>query len=646
MAAVVTSDHSVLVVEDNPDLVIGLQDLLEHEGYQVSVAGTCAEALAQAHSRAFNAVLLDLGLPDGDGLDVLHTLQQLDPSLPVVIVTASTSTEKTIGQLSKGAFAYLIKPYNREELRAILRRAIGVKDLAARAEHAQYALTESENRFRSLVESASDAIVVADQQGYVVSWNQSAARLFGYEKAEIEGRPLTMLMPVRYREAHEMGLDRMRTGAPSKIIGRAVELFGLHKTKREFPIELSLAAWKTREGLFYSGIIRDISERKRVQAAIQESRDRLNLALRAGKLGTWDWSPRSGTVVWSDNAAQLFRLPPGTQPFETFLALIHPEDRREAARKLIEATVTGTEYMDEFRIVGPDGTMRWVACAGQSFRTDGEESVRMIGTLQCVTKQKEAELALRESQGLINQMTDIITDVFWMTDPNKNQILYISPGYETIWGRSCSSVRASPRSWVEAIHPEDRERVLHDSLTKQVSGDYNVEYRITRPDGTIRWIWDRAFPIRNAQGQVYRIAGLAEDITDRKREESTGRHEDEHVRLAMAAAGIGGWKWYVASGRMTWSSELERLFGIAPGSFAGTQAACLECIYPPDRAVVSKMFRRAVKPGSDIRFVHRLLSPDKTFRWLTWVGSAFADPPGSPVQVVGVVISSDRRPDV
>jgi len=115
------------------------------------------------------------------------------------------------------------------------------------------------------------------------------------------------------------------------------------------------------------------------------------------------------------------------------------------------------------------------------------------------------------------QLAECIGAVFWMTDANKGQMIYISPGYEEIWGQSCASLYASARGWYDSIHPEDRERMLEVALSRQKSGDYDEEYRIVRPDGTLRWIRDRAFPVRNEAGEVYRIAGIAEDITERKR---------------------------------------------------------------------------------------------------------------------------------
>jgi len=135
----------------------------------------------------------------------------------------------------------------------------------------------------------------------------------------------------------------------------------------------------------------------------------------------------------------------------------------------------------------------------------------MLGQIQ------QSSAALRENELRFRQLAENITEVFWMTNPAKTEMLYISPGYETIWGRSCQSLYESPQTWMNAIHPEDRDRVKQAALSKQTEGEFDEEYRVVRPDGTFRWIRDRAFPIRDAAGQIYRLAGIAEDITERKR---------------------------------------------------------------------------------------------------------------------------------
>ncbi len=387
--------QSVLVVDDDQDLSTALQDLLEYEGYRVDRAGTCRDALASIERSHYQAILLDLGLPDGNGLSVLKNIQERDPALPVIILTAKPDPETSADSLSKGAFAFLLKPYHRDVLRATLRRAIGAHTLAKKAAGDAHALTESEDRFKSIVQSAPDAIIVSDEHGYIVSWNRAASKMFQYESLEVLGKPLTMIMPIRYREGHEMGMERMRSTGRSKVIGHVVQLHGLRKDGTEFPIELSLATWKAQSGAYFSGIIRDLTDRTQSEHLLREAQERFELATR------------------------------------------------------------------------------------------------------------------------------LMREVFWMTDPLKSTMLYVSPSYEQIWGRSCEQLYESPRAWLDAVHPDDRSRVFAAATTKQAAGTYAEDYRIVRPDGTVRWIRDRAIPVRNEQGVVVKIAGIAEDITDLKLSSNT-----------------------------------------------------------------------------------------------------------------------------
>jgi PAS domain S-box-containing protein len=147
-----------------------------------------------------------------------------------------------------------------------------------------------------------------------------------------------------------------------------------------------------------------------------------------------------------------------------------------------------------------------------------------------------ARQAGNESERRFRQLAESIREVFWLSDPEKNQVLYISPGYEAIWGRSCDSLYVSPKSWVQAIHPDDRERVWHAATTKQSTGTYDEEYRIITPDGSVRWIHDRAFPVLNDQGQLYRIAGIAEDVTENKLTREALRESEERFEKAFRSS--------------------------------------------------------------------------------------------------------------
>jgi PAS domain S-box-containing protein len=159
---------------------------------------------------------------------------------------------------------------------------------------------------------------------------------------------------------------------------------------------------------------------------------------------------------------------------------------------------------------------------------------KMAAAMVASTKERERVLAeLQESEERFRQLAENIDEVFWMTPPDKNKILYVSPAYERIWGRSCAELYNFPSTWLDAIHPEDQSRVSA-ALAKQAQGDYDEEYRITRSDGAERWIRDRAFPIRDPHGLIYRIAGLAEDITEHKHYERELKSFNETLEQRVA----------------------------------------------------------------------------------------------------------------
>mgnify|MGYP001560345354 CR=1 FL=1 len=138
---------------------------------------------------------------------------------------------------------------------------INSRDITERKQ-AEKSLRESEQKFRSVIQSSPDAIVQADCSGTIMAWNTAAQKIFWYREEEVLGQPLTILMPERYREAHQKGIERMSSNGESRVIGSTVELHGLRKDGTEFPLELSLGAWQTAEGTQYAGIIRDITEHK------------------------------------------------------------------------------------------------------------------------------------------------------------------------------------------------------------------------------------------------------------------------------------------------------------------------------------------------------------------------------------------------
>jgi PAS domain S-box-containing protein len=163
------------------------------------------------------------------------------------------------------------------------------------------------------------------------------------------------------------------------------------------------------------------------------------------------------------------------------------------------------------------------------------QSTGLLSVVRDVTERKRAQQALQASEERFRQLANHIREVFWMSNVDRSEFIYVSPAYEEIWGQTCESLYAKPGNWSKAIHPEDRERVKA-TLDFQTLGDYDEIYRIVRPDGAVRWIQDRAFPIRDESGKIYRIVGIADDITKRKQAWDALGESEARKRAIMQAA--------------------------------------------------------------------------------------------------------------
>ena len=254
---------------------------------------------------------------------------------------------------------------------------------------------------------------------------------------------------------------------------------------------------------------------------------------------------------------------------------------------------------------------------------------------------REAQERLRLSEERFRQMAENISEVFWMTNLNKTEMLYVSPGFETIWGRPCDALYERPRLWVEAVHPEDRTRIESYIVNRQVTGHYDDEYRIVRPDGSVRWIRDRASPIRDSGGRVYRIAGIAEDITERKEAGHTLKHSEERLRMAIDAGRLYTFEWNIDSGLLTRSG---RHAEVHEGNGAiSSISTFFRSIHADDLPGVQNDLELTIRDKTPFNKEFRLVRPDGEIRWINSHAQPLTDATGRTVRLLGVTKDVTER---
>jgi PAS domain S-box-containing protein len=343
--------------------------------------------------------------------------------------------------------------------------------------------------------------------------------------------------------------------------------------------------------------------RRRSDDALRQSEDRYRRLV--------DLSPdavlivQDGLVIFANPAGR--RLLGGSDDAVVVgrpaLDFLHKDEHAVVATRMNEVLNGARQNIfQERRYKRFDGTPLDVEVAATLYPDPGGPAIQII--LRDISQRKRAEAKTRETEERFRQIAESIDEVFWITPPDKNRMIYVSPAYEQIWGRPCAELYVNPRNWIAAVHPDDRDRVIHAAMTKQTQGAYDEEYRIVRPDGSERWIRDRAFPLRDDTGEIYRIVGLAEDITARKTVESEIRALSEQLeaRVAERTAQLGD-----ANEALRAADSRQRaLLNAIPdavlrirrdGTFLDFSAPHGTALLPPERIIGSNLREPAIPEG-------------------------------------------------
>lgn len=260
-----------------------------------------------------------------------------------------------------------------------------------------------------------------------------------------------------------------------------------------------------------------------------------------------------------------------------------------------------------------------------------------------IAGRRSAELALRESDERFRQMASAIEHVFWMHAAAESQVLYVSPSFERIWGIPADELYRNPRAWSDSIHPLDRHRIeetFREWLRDPVHFKFDAEYRIVRPDGSVRWIADRGSPILDAWGHAYRLTGVAQDITERKLASEALQESQRHLREMVESLPQLVWNCLPDGYCDYLSPQWLQYTGLPAAPQLGF--GWLEQMHPEDRERVRAAWLTAVQSEASYSIDLRIRRYDGVYRWFKSRGTPFRDRIGRITRWIGTCTDLDE----
>jgi diguanylate cyclase (GGDEF)-like protein/PAS domain S-box-containing protein len=374
----------------------------------------------------------------------------------------------------------------------------------------------AEGYHRTLLESTSDIVALVTRGGTVRYASPAVERVLGYSPEERVGRSaFEWVHPGDAAAALSAFTELVRDGGnrgPMEVRVR-------HRDGNWRIIEVTAGVLPRLEGIVVTG--RDVTERRTAETARQQLSAILDatpdIVLTADPHGRILYANESARRVLGIGEADLraFNLPDFFPP---------PATRRIVSDAIPGALRSGMWRGETALAAGDDGELQ-VSLVLVAHRDAAGHLQFLSATARDIGESKRAEAALRESEQRFRQVAENIEEVFWLVDCATWRVLYVSPAFERVWGRSCASLYADPRRLLLDVHPEDRAGM--QGLPELFMGSSEREYRIRRADGAECWIRSRSFPVRNAAGEVYRVAGISEDVTRRK------KTDDQLLHLAL-----------------------------------------------------------------------------------------------------------------
>ncbi|MBW2410978.1 MAG: PAS domain S-box protein, partial [Deltaproteobacteria bacterium] len=456
-------------------------------------------------------------------------------------------------------------------------RTVFIQDTSA-LRRAEDSLKQTEERFRFLTEAAFEGIII-HKDGVLLNANDQFFEMFGYEGREILGRQAIPILIAPESVQHIRKHIREGTPAPYEVMGRK-------KDGTIFPILIHAKTMEYQDDEVRVAAIRNLSYRKRAELDLRKSEAQLSAIIESLPFDFFMIDTDGYYVMQNSANRQRWGDIIGKRPEDINIdkktrSLWLENNRRAFAGETVKGEI-------QFH---PDGEKRYYHNIVSPIR-DGDQILGILGANIDITGLKNAEQALRDSEERFRELTENLREVFWLFDWKNQKVEYVSPAYAEVWGRRPEDLYKNYNEWADSIYADDA-TYAEESFARivETGGGETREYRIVRPDGSVRWVSDRGFAITDKNGEVTRIAGVAEDITERRQAIEALAESEEKFRTVTEQS--PNMIFINSQGRVAYANrQCEILMGFSRDEFYSPEFDFMELIAPESRELIQSNFKR------------------------------------------------------
>ncbi|MDQ3023475.1 MAG: PAS domain S-box protein [bacterium] len=592
------------------------EEALAETSFRIKSCSDLSCALELLRKQHFDVILLDLGLPDSQGLETLRTLRQMNPQSAVVVLvlTGNDDEELALQALKEGAQDYLVKnDLGSASLRRAIRYAVerktfenNLKRSEQRVEELTSERTNEEFKLHAILDNASDSIILLDDEQRVITFNRAAEKTYGYLEAEVIGQPIYLLVAEGEREARKELLQSMLRGELPNPEG--IEATGLRKDGTLFPTDISFSEFTLGDRHYIVRISRDATERRkretRLRAILDNASDGIITIDESGNIQSFN---RAAEAIYGYSEKQI----QGQSAYQLL-----PEHNRQPFRDLIDRMCQGEMRM--FRSLESTGLRQ----NGTTFPLElslssseiGDKSI-IIGLHRDITEREAIREALLLTQRRMENAQQRAHVGNWEVNLRTGRAIWSAELFR-IYGRE-QGISLDLTQSIDWTHPEDRDRVQESvQAAIQRGGEFALEYRIVRPDGQLRYVEALGGCLLDSAGVPVILQGTVQDVTATKLSEVALVHSRVRMQHAQQVAHVGDFEWNTETNESSWSDEYFRILGLEPGSLQPDYAKAMEFVHPDDRESVNETARLGLANGGSTLIDYRLVRPDGQIRYV------------------------------